>query len=165
MPTAIPTATPTATPTTTSTATTTSADKKARKDLKNAKIQTKSVSIGMEHAHDILVNQPLGQPPISWNTIVNTETTCLPPSSASNPMADRVKGANSVLPQVIVTTALLALVRQVKEAEQRNPRKGSTVCHSTKKTATKVVGNQYNGEQIAKSRKCNLLQSKVSPSS
>jgi hypothetical protein len=77
-------------------------------------------------------------------------------------MANGVLGANSVLPQVIVTTALPALARQVREVEQRNPRKQSTACQSTKTVATNVVDNQYSGEQIAKSRRCNVLQSKVS---
>ncbi len=64
--------------------------------------------------------------------------------------------------QVIVTTALPALAQKVKEVEQRNPRKQSAACQSTKTMATNITANQYNGKQIAKSRKCNVLQSNVS---
>ncbi len=67
---------------------------------------------------------------------LNEETTCLPTSSESNPIADVVSGADSFLLQVIMTIALPALAWQVKEVvEQRNPRKHS------------VLVNQDNGNK------------------
>ena len=66
------------------------------------------------------------------------------------------------MPQVIVTAALPALARQTKGVEQRNPRKQSTACQSSKTRATRAVGDQHNKEQIArKSRKCNIPTSNV----
>jgi hypothetical protein len=66
------------------------------------------------------------------------------------------------LPQVIVTAALPALARQTKGVEQRNPRKQSTACQSSKTRATRALGDQHNKEQITrKSRKCNIPSSNV----
>ena len=50
----------------------------------------------------------------------------------------------SIFPQVIATTALPALARQTKGVEQRNPRKQSTACQSSKTRATRAVGDQHN---------------------
>jgi hypothetical protein len=186
------------------------ADKKARKNLENAKkIRAKSISTGTDHTFEILgeyshnqpvchlrervgtcqlpttshgilclprsnfttmdippfqtqVNQPPGQPPTSWNQITSTGANCFPPSPASKRMDKGVPGADSVLPQVIATTVLPALARQAKEVEQRNPRKRSAACQSTKTTAKRATGNQDNKEQIATtSRECNALTSNV----
>jgi hypothetical protein len=51
--------------------------------------------------------------------IINPVTTSLPPRIFNDPMADRLyMGADSVLPQIIKTTALLALPQQGKVVEQ-----------------------------------------------
>jgi hypothetical protein len=77
-------------------------------------------------------------------------------------MDNGVLAADSVTPQVIVTTAIPALARQDKEVEQRNPRKRSAACQSAKTTAQRAADNRDNEEQIATtSRKCNALRSNV----
>jgi hypothetical protein len=108
------------------------------------------------------VNQPPGQPPTSWNQIAGTGANCFPPIPASKRMDKGVPGADSVLPQVIATTALPALARQAKEVEQRNPRKRSAACQSTKTTAKRAASDQDNEEQIATTlRECNTLMSNI----
>ena len=118
-------------------------------------------NLGLPHTTTMDIQPPQTQL-ASWNLIVDAGAICLPPSSASNPFNNGGPGANGVLPYVIAATALLALARQAKGVEQRNPRKQSPMCQSSKTRATRTVGNQDSKEQIPrKPRKCNALMSKV----
>ena len=141
------------------------ADRKARKSLENAKkIRAKSVSTGMDHAFEILGerDQPvchlrevgtsqstttsqgnLGLPHPSFTTMdmPPLQTRVIRPPGQPPASWNGAPGADSVTPQVIATAALPALARQVKEVEQRNPRKRSAACQSAKTMAQRAAGN------------------------
>jgi len=164
------------------------AGRKARKSLENAKkIRAKSVSTGTDHAFEILGECSRDQPVCPFREVGTSQSTMtsqgnlglphpsfttmdMPPlqtqviRSPGQPPAswNKAPGANSVTPQVIATAALPALARQVKEVEQRNPRKQSAACQSAKTTAQRAAGNRDNEEQIAATlRECNALKSNV----